>query len=293
MKKILLALTLFVGSIIFAQAQQGEIISTDFGEGITVHYKHGLSNPPINLDLDQDGTDDFIFHAYDMDWGFWMAADFYPSSFPYSSQWSYRLPYEIFEPYGSCPIYGDTIKVGDTIANIEDCWYSVLYRFTSDYVGQINDPSGWIGNPNDHYYISVRIQTDDGYCYGWIDANLKIYHEQYADHQVDVTVFRTAYCTIPNYPLRIGQTSLDWGTEETDATAFANLHPNPTSGQVTITGKDLTQAEVLNTLGQCVATTQGQGETLQINIANLPTGIYFVRVTDEEGRKCVRKVVKE
>ena len=75
--------------------------------------------------------------------------------------------------------------------------------------------------------------------------------------------------------------------------AFATIHPNPTTGLVTITGKALKQAEVLNTLGQCVATTQGQGETLQINIANLPTGVYFVRVTDEEGRKCVRKVVKE
>jgi len=75
--------------------------------------------------------------------------------------------------------------------------------------------------------------------------------------------------------------------------AFATIHPNPTTGLVIITGKALKQAEVLNTLGQCVATTQGQGETLQINIANLPTGVYFVRVMDEEGRKCIRKVVKE
>ena len=32
---------------------------------------------------------------------------------------------------------------------------------------------------------------------------------------------------------------------------------------------------------------------MQIDIANLPTGIYFVNITDSEGRKCVRKVVKE
>ena len=35
------------------------------------------------------------------------------------------------------------------------------------------------------------------------------------------------------------------------------------------------------------------GETLQIDIANLPAGVYFVNIMDEEGRKCVRKVVKE
>ena len=74
---------------------------------------------------------------------------------------------------------------------------------------------------------------------------------------------------------------------------FCTIHPNPTNGLVTITGKDLLQAEVINTLGQHVATATGEGETLQINIANLPAGVYFVNVTDDEGRKCVRKVVKE
>ncbi len=72
-----------------------------------------------------------------------------------------------------------------------------------------------------------------------------------------------------------------------------HVHPNPTSGLVTITGKDLRQAEVLNTLGQRVATATGEGETLQVDIAKLPAGVYFVNVTDKDGRKCVRKVVKE
>ena len=75
--------------------------------------------------------------------------------------------------------------------------------------------------------------------------------------------------------------------------AFAALHPNPTTGLVTITGKDLKQAEVLNTLGQHVATTTGEGEMMQVDISHLPAGVYFVNVTDGEGRKCVRKVVKE
>ena len=42
-----------------------------------------------------------------------------------------------------------------------------------------------------------------------------------------------------------------------------------------------------------MTTVQGKGETLQIDIANLPAGVYFINITDEEGRKCVRKVVKE
>ena len=104
---------------------------------------------------------------------------------------------------------------------------------------------------------------------------------------------RTAYCTIPNYPLRWGQTSFDWGVDENEATAFATVHPNPTTGLVAINGKELRIAEVFNPLGQRVATAKGGGETLQIDISHLPAGVYFVSVTDEDGRKCVCKVVKE
>ena len=104
---------------------------------------------------------------------------------------------------------------------------------------------------------------------------------------------RVAYCTIPNYPLRAGQTSLTEGVNETESTAFTAIYPNPTTGLITITGNDLKQAEVVNALGQRVAKVQGKGEMLQIDIANLPAGVYFVNITDEEGQKCVRKVVKE
>ena len=79
----------------------------------------------------------------------------------------------------------------------------------------------------------------------------------------------------------------------TTGDAVVTLHPNPANSIVSVTGKNLKSAEVLNVLGQSVATVKGQGETLQIDIANLPTGVYFVNITDEEGRKCVRKVMKE
>jgi hypothetical protein len=99
-----------------------------------------------------------------------------------------------------------------------------------------------------------------------------------------------AFCTQPDYPLIVGQTSLD-GLEE--KTSFVTLYPNPTTGIVTFMGKDLKAAEVVNALGQCVATAQGEGERLTVDISSLPAGVYFVDITDTEGRKCVRKVVKE
>ena len=64
-------------------------------------------------------------------------------------------------------------------------------------------------------------------------------------------------------------------------------------GLVTILGNNLESAEVYNALGQRVATATGQGEQLTVNLEGLPSGIYFINVTDTEGRRCVKKVVKQ
>ena len=85
-----------------------------------------------------------------------------------------------------------------------------------------------------------------------------------------------------------------YGMDEGEAVPFGiGIAPNPTTGMVAITGENLQQAMVINLLGQQVLSVEGNGDELHINMANLPSGIYFVNVTDEEGRKCVRKVVKE
>lgn len=72
-----------------------------------------------------------------------------------------------------------------------------------------------------------------------------------------------------------------------------DLHPNPTTGLVTITGKDLTSVEVFNTFGQRVAVTTDKGDCIALDISHLPAGIYLVNITDSEGANYVKKVVKE
>ena len=72
-----------------------------------------------------------------------------------------------------------------------------------------------------------------------------------------------------------------------------SLSPNPTTGQVNVLGKDIITVEIFNIFGQHVATAMGKGEHLTLDLSRLPSGVYFVKATDEEGQKCVRKVVKE
>ena len=141
------------------------------------------------------------------------------------------------------------------------------------------------------YKAAVRKGHAGEYYYGWLEAYSVV---TYNYDSVWFYLARTCYCSIPNYPLRWGQTSFDWvDISENETSAFATIHPNPTTGLITINGKDLKAAEVVNTLGQRVATAHGKGDQMTIDIANLPEGVYFVRITNEQGRKCVRKVVKE
>ena len=303
MKKVLLslALCLLAVNVGFAQyefAQQGEIIYTNYGPN-GWSYEFGAHDPDLDtlqIDLDNDGIADLFYHGcsslslimhcptiamidLDSKYGYNFSSTFrcfctyYYNSGELNSLW---ILY-----YGS---YGDTISNASS-------WYKWYGFNCGSYEGDIERPNA--------RYVGFRFPHENGgYCYGWLEQSVEWI--EYPDndywgyyHNTLITLYRWAYCTVPDYPLAIGQTSFDWNAVEDKDITFTNLYPNPTTGQATIIGQDLKSAEVFNTLGQCVATIKGDGEQLTLDISDLPAGIYFVNITDGEGRKCVRKVVKE
>ena len=86
------------------------------------------------------------------------------------------------------------------------------------------------------------------------------------------------------------------GIDETNGDTFT-VYPNPANSVLFVETRHGTSLSatyrITNLMGHTVLQGIIHGETQQIDIANLPAGVYFVNVTDEEGRKCVRKVVKE
>lgn len=279
MKRIvLLTVALSLSAIISLHAQEGEIIYTEFDPPLEIVQNIYGPSQVLELDFDGDGAPDHRIYGKSSDdlksheWNLLEVS---------LNGWETRLVnLDEHNPY--------TFDESDTIIP--------------------NAPNGWNHGPDFvHFYYpdlsangiyhetyGMHKVIDGKNYYGWYHgygSEGRLYSE--GPYEYRVYIDKIAFCTMPEYPLRWGQISLTDGIGENETTAFATIYPNPANSIVTVTGKNLKSAEVINTLGQRVATVKGQGETLQIDIANLPTGVYFVRITDEEGRKCVRKVVKE
>lgn len=292
MKKTLLFFAMALIASTTLLAQEGEIIYTDYGpEGWSYEFDRLGPNgfDTLQIDLDRDGVADVFYRGL----AWYAPAPEIPDVIllsKYGQSQPYCLYYNLYiDPQGNylfTEIYGDTIPIASQ-------WHG-QYMFNHS-LGE---------NPARPFprYVAFRLpQENGGYCYGWLEHSIEwikypeapgSYYQYYFNGLV--RVYRWAYCTIPDYPMCVGQTDFTWDdVEETNASAFATLYPNPTTGLVTVMGRNLKAAQVVNTLGQCVATTQGEGERLTMDISSLPAGVYFVNITDSEDRKCVRKVVKE
>lgn len=235
-------------------AQQGEIIYTHFDPPMTLQWQ--FNSDTLTMDFDRDGSPDFGIAYIGYPWT--------PYLISLKPGWEYTIN-----------------AVGDTLPlSSPDRWW----RHDDGYISFSNG-----------YTWGIRFVDGENCYYGW--AFTDSYSEpndpgvQY--NKMFVAIYDMAFCTIPNYPLHWGQTTLTEGFEENETLVFATLHPNPATDIVAIIGNDLKAAEVINALGQRVAVANGRGGRLTVDIGSLPVGVYSVIVTDESGKKCVRKVVKE
>ena len=67
------------------------------------------------------------------------------------------------------------------------------------------------------------------------------------------------------------------------------LYPNPTNGKIQIDGLTVESVELLNALGQVVASVRGN----EIDLTSFENGVYFARIIANDGRVMVEKVIKK
>jgi len=82
------------------------------------------------------------------------------------------------------------------------------------------------------------------------------------------------------------------GISEPEKVGF-NIVPNPARDNITIkASNDFNRVEIINFLGQTVITQSNEGFITNVNVSNLTSGVYFVRIITETGTS-VQKFVKQ
>ena len=77
--------------------------------------------------------------------------------------------------------------------------------------------------------------------------------------------------------------------EDVNETSY-NVYPNPVKDVLTVTGEDMKQVIVYNALGQMVKSVNCNDNTVQINVNDLQSGMYFVNVISNNGVMTTSKV---
>ena len=75
----------------------------------------------------------------------------------------------------------------------------------------------------------------------------------------------------------------------TELSSEAKLYPNPTTGQFTVEGANVSKVEVYNLVGQKVH--EAEGKTVNINATEWNKGIYLVNIIEENGAVVAKKLV--
>lgn len=71
-----------------------------------------------------------------------------------------------------------------------------------------------------------------------------------------------------------------------------NIYPNPTNSNITICGDEINMVEVYNICGQKVMSVKANSNNVNVNMSELTTGVYMVKIIDNNGNSTVNKVVK-
>ena len=276
MKTKLLTIFLCIFSCINLHSQEGTIIYTDFEPDTVIripYYAGGFYN---KLDVNNDNIYDFYFD-YDCynDHGVVTA---------YPSIWRPQAgivdefviyPTEIFLQDDTIP----TFILNDTIPFINSKW--LKYYETCFYIGEEHD-----------YNIGFRSDLGDGnWCYGWIKLRLSVQ----GVYNVFATIYDMAYCTVPNYPLRVGQKVIDdLATDEITESKDYVLFPSPANDKITLKfNNDNIGKEVLiyGIDGRLLKALHSDFDN--IDVSDLASGIYVMKIHLDNGNAFTEKFVKE
>mgnify|MGYP004451074753 FL=1 len=250
----------------------------------TTYYVNYACTDTLSVDINGDGAPDVLFFhlnlSYGNEFGCQPQNDFMlREEYSYNHDCAYWYDYEFEQQWDF------------QMAN-HNAWGT--FSHTSWYLGGVTRAvEALCGIDSLNVYCCMRWKHDDDVNYVLLSLNC-MHGDSYQDawHSYYLTIKEYAYCTLPNYPLRAGQTRIDASIDEAETFSFT-MYPNPADNSLAVQGSDLRMVEVYDLTGQCLLCKPAEGAETQIDLAALASGLYFVRVTGTDGKQGVRKVVKE
>ena len=167
-------------------------------------------------------------------------------------------------------LYDFTASVGDTLCFGEPGASFVLDSISMVQIGDVDRRKFWFGLEYDGLGNPRAKETWVEVYDGW--------HCLLCFHQYGELVWQNPEYNTCSYP---------YDAIEENKDSEITLYPNPVRDRVVIEGIEAVEIQVYNTLGQVVKTVRGTNE---IPVADLPQGVYMLRVTDADGKVYTNKI---
>ena len=72
-----------------------------------------------------------------------------------------------------------------------------------------------------------------------------------------------------------------------------DVYPNPATNYITVKYDDIQTVEIYNSVGMRVSAQKVAATEVNVDVADLSGGVYFIRIVDGKGDIVVRKFIKE
>ena len=110
------------------------------------------------------------------------------------------------------------------------------------------------------------------------------------DAKEQVTTFINIVSTVGTQSVNVTVDS-SWYDGMEEVGSSYEIYPNPTNGNITVSGANINMVEVYNLCGQKVVSVNG-AQNVNVDMSALESGVYMVKVIEVNGNSTVNKVVK-
>lgn len=253
-------LLLLIALIIFNNTLHSQIIYTDIADE--------TPNATYPLDLNNDTIDDFIIHFGGS--GGTIGVIYNPQN---NNAYSGEFVSGTYLPWA--------LSTSSPICASLATWYDSSNPGT---MGWGASTGYWPGATNK--YLALKLTVGTNTYYGWARLD-------FLEMSGSFTIKDYAYESTPNACIQAGRTTL--GSTENGTTPIFSVFPNPFISSTTIqTIENLNNATltIYNSYGKMVKqVTNISGQTATLTRENLSSGLYFIRLTEENKIIAAEKLI--